>query len=124
MTIPLATVAATLTERNAPTRLSAAEMATAVKGLSAPVAIEVAMALAVSWKPLVKSKAMAVITTIVRMTRSWPECLLPPPSRRWLTQHLKPRVLPIANTKIGENISLLCAYRDAGKGVNHVLFVG
>ena len=78
MTIPLATVAATLTERNAPTRLSAAEMATAVKGLSAPVAIEVAMALAVSWKPLVKSKVMAVITTIVRMTRSWPECLLPP----------------------------------------------
>lgn len=31
---------------------------------------------------------------------------------------------PEANTKIGENISLLCAYRDAGKGVNHGLFVG
>ncbi len=32
-------------------------------GFSAPVAMEVAIALAVSWKPLVKSKARAVTTT-------------------------------------------------------------
>ena len=46
--MPLATVAATFTDRNAPTRLSAAEIATAVNGFSAPVAMEVAIALAVS----------------------------------------------------------------------------
>ena len=67
--MPLATVAATLTDRNAPTRLRAAEMATAVNGLRAPVAIEVAIALAVSWKPLVKSKANAVMTTMARISR-------------------------------------------------------
>ncbi len=48
-------------------RLRAAEIATAVKGFSAPVAMEVAIALAVSWKPLVKSKARAVTTTIAKM---------------------------------------------------------
>src|SRR6202161_273275 len=51
-TIPFAIVAATLIERKAPTRLSTADMATATRGLSAPVAIDVATALAVSWKPL------------------------------------------------------------------------
>ena len=36
-------------------------------GGSAPVAMEVAMALPVSWKPLVKSKARAVMTTSTRI---------------------------------------------------------
>ena len=42
-------------------------MVTAIFGLSAPVAIVVAIALAVSWKPLVKSKPSAVTTTRARM---------------------------------------------------------
>src|SRR6202044_3830274 len=62
-TRPLAMVAATARERNAPTKLSTPDMATAVRGPSAPVAIDVAMALPVSWKPLVKSKAKATMTT-------------------------------------------------------------
>ena len=63
-TRPLAMVAATAMDRNAPTRFSDADSATAAFGLSAPVAIELAIALPVSWKPLVKSKASAVITTM------------------------------------------------------------
>jgi len=65
---PLEMVFATSTDRNAPTRLRMPAMSTAVRGLSAPVAIEVATALAVSWKPLVKSNASAVTTTTTRMT--------------------------------------------------------
>ena len=65
-TRPLAIVAATASERNAPTRLSTPERATATRGGSAPVAIEVAIALPVSWKPLVKSKHSAVTTTRAR----------------------------------------------------------
>ena len=42
---------------------AAAAIATAVLGRNAPVAIEVAMAFAVSWKPFVKSKTNAVTTT-------------------------------------------------------------
>jgi PAS domain S-box-containing protein len=53
-------------ERNAPTRLSTPERATATRGGSAPVAIEVAIALPVSWNPLVKSKHSAVMTTRAR----------------------------------------------------------
>ena len=69
--MPLEMVLATCTDRNAPTRLRTAETSTAILGLSAPVAIEVAMALAVSWKPLVKSKASAVtMTTMTRSERS------------------------------------------------------
>src|SRR6516225_2751360 len=67
-TRPLAMVAATASERNAPTRLSRPDKATATRGDSAPVAIEVAIALPVSWKPLVKSKARAVMTTRTRIT--------------------------------------------------------
>ena len=59
LTRPLAIVAATASERNAPTRLSTPDRATATRGPSAPVAIEVAIALPVSWKPLVKSKAQS-----------------------------------------------------------------
>src|SRR5215469_17137704 len=42
-TRPLAMVAATLRERNAPRRLRTADMATAVRGFSAPVAMDVAI---------------------------------------------------------------------------------
>ena len=42
-------------------------MVTAVNGFRAPVAMEVAIALAVSWKPLVKSKARAVTITMAKM---------------------------------------------------------
>ena len=63
LTSPLAMVAATLNDKKAPTRLSAPDNRTAMRGGRAPVAIEVAMAFPVSWKPLVKSKARATITT-------------------------------------------------------------
>src|ERR1700722_14103755 len=62
-TNPLAMVAATLKERKAPTRLRTPDIATATRGDRAPVAIDVAMALPVSWNPLVKSNANAVMTT-------------------------------------------------------------
>src|SRR5450755_2916985 len=62
-TRPLAIVAATASDRNAPTRFRTPDKATATRGLSAWVAIEVAIALPVSWKPVVKSKHSAVMTT-------------------------------------------------------------
>ncbi|MER6980850.1 hypothetical protein ABT317_28750 [Streptomyces carpinensis] len=43
-------------------------MATAILGFSAPVEMVVAIALAVSWKPFVKSNASAVTTTIARIS--------------------------------------------------------
>src|SRR3954453_13006267 len=69
-TMPLATVAATFSEMNAPAKFSTADIATAVRGDIARVDTDVAIALAVSWKPLVKSKARAVATTITRTTSS------------------------------------------------------
>ena len=68
LTTALVTVSATATERNAPTRLRTADRATAILGFSAPVAMEVAIALPVSWKPLVKSKPSATITTRTRVS--------------------------------------------------------
>src|SRR3954471_12455613 len=62
-TSPPEIVFATSTDRKAPVRFRQAAIATAVRGLKAPVAIDVAMALAVSWKPFVKSKTNAVTTT-------------------------------------------------------------
>ncbi len=47
-TSPLAIVAATLKDRNAPTRFSAPDRATAIRGGRAPVAMDVAIALPVS----------------------------------------------------------------------------
>jgi hypothetical protein len=47
-TIPFAIVAATLIEMNAPTKFSTADINTATRGFNAPVAIDVATALAVS----------------------------------------------------------------------------
>ena len=66
-TIPPATVAATSSEMNAPMKLRIAATVTAIRGDSAPVATVVAIALAVSWKPLVKSNPRAVTTTTARM---------------------------------------------------------
>ena len=65
-TRPLAMVAATAVDRKAPTRFSEADNVTATLGFSAPLAIDVAIALPVSWKPFVKSNAKAVITTMIR----------------------------------------------------------
>ena len=70
LTTALVTVSATCTDKNAPTRLSTADSATAVLGRRAPVAMDVAIALAVSWNPFVKSNASAVATTSTRMTIS------------------------------------------------------
>ena len=72
LTIPLAIVAATLIEMNAPAKFRHAEMITATLGFSAPVAIEVAIALAVSWKPFVKSNANPAMTTRIE-----DECQIP-----------------------------------------------
>ena len=66
-TNPLAMVAATAVDRKAPTRFSEADRVTATLGLRAPLAMDVAMAFPVSWKPLVKSNASAVITTMIRV---------------------------------------------------------
>src|SRR5215218_1524910 len=62
LTIPPEMVLATSTDRNAPARFRHPATATATLGRNAPVAIEVAIALAVSWKPFVKSKISAVAT--------------------------------------------------------------
>src|SRR5882762_1027473 len=61
-----ATSAATLSEMNAPAKLQIEAMPIAARGVSARVEIDVATTLAVSWKPLVKSKASAVATTMYR----------------------------------------------------------
>jgi hypothetical protein len=62
-TIPFATVAATLKEMKAPTKLSTADIATAFRGDTARVDTLVAIEFAVSWKPFVKSKNRATATT-------------------------------------------------------------
>src|SRR3954469_16246996 len=62
-TMPLAMVAATCSERKAPTKFRIDATPTAIRGGRARVEIEVATTLAVSWKPLVKSKASAVPMT-------------------------------------------------------------
>ena len=67
-TMPLAIVAATCSDRNAPTKFRIAASVTATRGAIARVEIDVATAFAVSWKPLVKSNASAVATTIQRTT--------------------------------------------------------
>jgi hypothetical protein len=70
-TSPPEIVFATWTDRNAPARFRHAAIATATLGRSAPVAMEVAMAFAVSWKPFVKSKINAVSTTVTTMTETY-----------------------------------------------------
>ncbi len=61
--IPPEIVLATWTDKKAPARLSTADIATAALGPRAPVEMVVAMALAVSWKPFVKSNTSAVAIT-------------------------------------------------------------
>src|SRR3954449_9518808 len=70
LTMPEAIVAATEIDRNAPRKLSAEAIVTAKRGDIARVEIDVATALAVSWKPFVKSNASAVPTTILRISVS------------------------------------------------------
>jgi hypothetical protein len=69
-TTALVTVRATSTDRKAPMRLKTADSATATLGFKAPVTIDVAMAFAVSWNPLVKSNPSAVTTTRNKITRA------------------------------------------------------
>ena len=64
--IPLPTVFATAVVTNAPARFATAATATASRGDSARVEIDVATAFAVSWNPFVKSKPSATITTTTR----------------------------------------------------------
>ena len=66
--MPLAIVAATLSDIKAPKKFRIAAPMTATLGGTARVEIVVAIALAVSWKPLVKSKVSA--TAMVRTRRS------------------------------------------------------
>ena len=65
--MPLAIVAATLNEMKAPTKLRIAAIATAFRGERARVETLVAIELAVSWKPFVKSKNSATTTTAMRV---------------------------------------------------------
>ena len=72
LTIPFAIVAATANEANAPAKLRIAARITAVRGVSARVETLVAIAFAVSWKPFVKSKKSATMTTATRVRSSTP----------------------------------------------------
>ncbi len=69
-TMPVAIVAATAIETNAPAKFRTAASATAVRGVSARVETLVAIALAVSWNPLVKSKKSATATTATSVRSS------------------------------------------------------
>ena len=69
-TIPVAMVAATLKETNAPAKLRIAALMTASRGDSARVETLVAIEFAVSWNPFVKSKKRAVATTATRVRSS------------------------------------------------------
>src|SRR5919201_280480 len=65
---PLATFFATAVVTKAPARLATAATSTAVRGVTARVPTEVAIAFAVSWKPFVKSKPSATTTTTTSRT--------------------------------------------------------
>ena len=56
---------------NAPAKFRTADSRTAKRGDIARVETEVAIALAVSWKPLVKSNASAVAITITKTMSPW-----------------------------------------------------
>src|SRR5919197_6007315 len=66
--IPFATLFATAVVRNAPARFATAAISTAIRGVTARVPTDVAMAFAVSWKPFVKSKPSAIATTATNRT--------------------------------------------------------
>src|SRR5215216_7149560 len=63
MTNPLAMVSATAVKQSAPAKLSDAAIRMAARGVSTRVETTVAIALAVSWKPLMKSKLTARMMT-------------------------------------------------------------
>src|SRR5512143_2680981 len=65
-TIPFPMVVATCVETSAPTKFSPAAMRMAFRIERARVEMQVAMALAVSWKPLMKSNASAATITSAR----------------------------------------------------------
>src|SRR4029453_2264539 len=67
-TMPLAIVAATANETNAPRKLRTAALTTAIRGERARVETDVAIEFAVSWKPFVKSKKSATATTAKSVT--------------------------------------------------------
>src|SRR5262245_11019691 len=69
-TTSLATVAATASEMNAPTKFRIAAYPTAIRGAIARVEMDVATTLAVSWKPFVKSNASATATTMMTVRSS------------------------------------------------------
>ena len=65
---PLATFFATAVVTNAPARFATAATSTATRGVTARVPTELAIAFAVSWKPLVKSKPSATTMTTTSRT--------------------------------------------------------
>ena len=67
--IPCEIVLETSVDRQAPMTLSTAATRTALLGVKAPVATDVAIALDESWKPFVKSKTRAVTTTTITRKR-------------------------------------------------------
>ncbi len=76
LTTPFATVAATLDGEKGADQVQGCRECHCDLRRSAPVAMEVAIAFPVSWKPFVKSKARAVTTTTRerRALRSQPNC--------------------------------------------------
>src|SRR5437868_5824074 len=65
---PLATFFATAVVTNAPARFASDAIRTAIRGVTARVPTEVAIAFAVSWKPFVKSKPSATTMTTTSKT--------------------------------------------------------
>src|SRR4026209_2488656 len=67
-TMSFPTVVATAVVTNAPARFATDATSTASRGVSARVETDVATALAVSWKPFVKSKTSAIAIPKTRKT--------------------------------------------------------
>ncbi len=73
--MPLPTVSATPVPRKAPKKFITAAMASAARGVRALVEIEVAMAFAASWKPLVKSNVSPTMMISTTRVSSMPDHL-------------------------------------------------
>ena len=70
-TIPFPIVVATATlKTKAPIKFQKAASSTAFLGFSTPVATTVAIELAVSWKPFIKSNTNAIIMTMITKVKS------------------------------------------------------
>ena len=65
---PFAKFLATAVVTNAPARFATDAISTATRGVTARVLTDVAIAFAVSWKPLVKSNPSAITTTTTSRT--------------------------------------------------------